>query len=42
MEIWIGREKGINYLFYLSGYSGGLTLLLDGPGKPIVTSVSKK
>ena len=36
-EIWIDRETGVNYLFHVSGYSGGLTPLLDKDGKPIIT-----
>ena len=36
-EIWIDRETGVNYLFHVSGYSGGLTPLLDKDGKPVIT-----
>ncbi len=38
-EISILRDKvtGVNYVFFLSGYGGGLTPLLDRDGKPIVT-----
>lgn len=36
-EIWIDRETGVNYLFHVSGYAGGLTPLLDKDGKPVVT-----
>lgn len=38
-EIWVDRETGVNYLYHSSGYSGGLTVMLDQEGKPIVTSV---
>lgn len=38
-EIWVDRETGVNYMYHVSGYSGGLTPLLDREGKPIVTSV---
>ena len=37
VEIWVDRETGVNYLFHQSGYSGGLTPLLDSDGKVIVT-----
>ncbi len=40
-EIWVDTETGVNYLFHSSGYSGGLTPLLDRDGKPIVTPVYK-
>ena len=36
-EIWIDKETGVNYLYRQSGYSGGLTPLLDKDGKPVVT-----
>ena len=38
-EIWIDKETGVNYLYHNSGYSGGLTVLLDRDGKPVVTPV---
>lgn len=36
IEIWIDKETGVNYLYRQSGYSGGLTVLLDSEGKPII------
>ena len=39
MEIWVDKETGVNYLYRQSGYSGGMTVLLDNDGKPIITSV---
>lgn len=38
-EIWVDRETGVNYLFRVSGYAGGLTPLLNRDGTPVVTSV---
>lgn len=35
-EIWQDRETGVQYLFWTSGYAGGLTALLDRDGKPVV------
>ncbi len=40
MEIWVDKKTGVNYLYHFSGYSGGLTPLLDREGKPIITAVS--
>lgn len=37
IEIWIDKETGVNYLYRQSGYSGGMTVLLDKYGKPIIT-----
>ena len=41
MEIWIDIETGVNYLCHSSGYGGGLTVLLDKDGKPIITPITK-
>lgn len=38
-EIWVDRETGVNYVYHFSGYSGGLTPLLDRDGKPVVTTI---
>ncbi len=37
--IWVDRETGVNYLWVASGYAGGLTVLLDRDGKPVVSSL---
>ena len=39
VEIWVDKETGVNYLYRQSGYSGGLTVLLDADGKPVITQV---
>lgn len=39
IEIWVDRETGVNYLYHASGNSGGLTVLLDADGKPVITPV---
>ena len=41
-EIWVDKETGVNYLYHASGYSGGLTVLVDAEGKPIVTKREEK
>lgn len=38
-EIWVDRETGVNYLFCQSGYAGGLTVLVDRDGKPVITPI---
>ena len=40
-EIWVDKETGVNYLYHSSGYSGGLTPLLDSDGKVVVTPIEK-
>lgn len=40
-EIWVDRETGVNYLYHASGYSGGMTVLLDKEGKPVISPVAK-
>ena len=37
MEIWVDKETGVNYVFCESGYAGGMTVLLDKDGKPVIT-----
>lgn len=39
MQVIVDKETGVNYLFTVSGYAGGLTPLLDAEGKPIVTAL---
>ena len=39
MEIWVDRETGVNYLHRQNGYAGGMTVLLDREGKPIITPI---
>jgi len=41
-EIWVDKETGVNYLYHFSGYSGGMTVLLDKDGKPVITPIEKK
>lgn len=36
--VLVDRETGVNYMYVQSGYSGGLTPVLDAEGKPVVTN----
>ena len=36
-QIWIDKKTGVNYLFVQSGNAGGLTVLLDRDGRPVVS-----
>ena len=40
-ELWIDRETGVNYLYYIdgtvSGNGGGLTVFFGKDGKPVIT-----
>ena len=42
IEILVDKETGINYLYRSSGYGGGLTVLLDKDGKPVVMPAEDK
>lgn len=42
MEIWVDKETGVNYVFHASGYSGGMTPLLDREGKPVISPIMDK
>lgn len=35
--IYVDKETGVNYLFISAGYGAGLTPLLYGDGKPVIT-----
>jgi hypothetical protein len=39
LEIWVDKETGVNYVFHLNGYAGGMTPLLDRDGKPVVSTI---
>ena len=39
LEIYVDRKTGVNYLFAQGGNAGGLCVLVDREGKPIVTPV---
>ena len=36
-QVIVDKETGVNYLFVRDGYAGGLTVLLDAEGKPILS-----
>ena len=38
-RVLVDRKTGVNYLWTEGGYSGGLTVLVDADGKPIVTPI---
>ena len=40
-EIWVDKETGVNYVWRGSGYAGGLTVLLDKDGKPVISPIVK-
>ena len=40
MEIWVDKETGVNYVFHASGYAGGMTVLLDREGKPVISAIT--
>ena len=39
--VLVDRKTGVNYLFTASGSAGGLTVLLDAQGNPVVTAVPR-
>ena len=40
VNILVDRKTGVNYLYRAIGYSGGMTVLLDRDGKPVVTPIN--
>ena len=41
-EIWVDKLTGVNYLFHAAGYAGGLTVLLNRDGTPVVSPLPIK
>ena len=39
VKILVDKKTGVNYMFTASGYSGGLTALLNRDGTPVVTPI---
>lgn len=39
IKVLVDKQTGVNYLYCVTGYAGGLTILVDQDGKPIVTSL---
>ena len=35
-EIWVDTRTGVQYLYHAAGSSGGLTVLVDAEGKPLL------
>ncbi len=42
LKIWMDQETSVQYLYRMSGYSGGLTPLLDRDGKPLIASAEER
>lgn len=38
-EVWVDRQTGVNYVFHASGNAGGMTVLLDRDGRPVITPI---
>lgn len=39
IEVWVDKETGVNYIFHAAGNAGGLTVLLDREGRPVISTV---
>ena len=35
-QIWVDTETGVQYFWHSSGYGGGLTIIVDRDGKPLI------
>ncbi len=40
--VLVDKQTGVNYLYTNSGYGGGLTVLVDTMGNPIVTPITEE
>ena len=41
MKVIVDRETGVNYLWHAEGYAGGLTVLLNADGTPVISQPSE-
>lgn len=41
IEIWVDKETGVNYIFFQSGDAGGMSVLVDAEGKPVITPIKE-
>lgn len=41
-EIWVDTRTGVQYLWHCNGYAGGLTVLVDAEGKPLLYRKEKQ
>ena len=37
-QIWVDTVTGVNYFYHEDGYSGGMSVLVDKDGKPVVST----
>ncbi len=42
IQIWVDQQTGVNYLYSGAGYGGGLTVLLNRDGTPVVSQLPLK
>jgi len=42
MAIYVDKKTGVNYLFSSYGNAGGMCVLVDRDGRPIVTTVPRE
>ena len=40
--VLVDRTTGVNYLYANGGYGGGLTVLVDALGNPIITPITEE
>ena len=40
-DIYVDKETGVMYLFVKNGYGGGLTVMVDEDGKPLIWKGAK-
>ena len=39
MQILVDKQTGVNYIYASSGYSGGITPLLNRDGTPVISAL---
>ena len=41
-ELWVDRQTGVTYFYHYNGYTGGMTLLVDANGKPVISPIPRE
>lgn len=41
VKIYVDKQTGVNYISVQNGYSGGLTVLLNRDGTPVITPMQR-
>ena len=41
-ELWVDRQTGVTYFYHYNGYAGGMTVLVDANGRPVISPIPRE